>query len=243
MQTISPQELHQRCLDGAPAHLIDVRTAAEHAQVHARGVTLIPLYELNPAKLDIAKDAPVYLLCRTGGRAEIAARQLANAGFSQCAVVEGGTQAWVAAGLPVERGTRNVISLERQVRIAAGSLVLTGVLLANFVNPSFLWISAFIGAGLIFAGLTDWCGMGLLLARMPWNRGWDLGERLQNGNHPRPSFDGKNIPFFEINRVSSSIPVVNHPFAFQDTLQPSPSRHALPDPSCSHRSRFGFGPR
>jgi len=84
--------------------------------------------------------------------------------------VEGGTMAWAEAGLPVSRGKSRVISLERQVRIAAGFLVLSGVLLSQFVNPAFIWLSGFIGAGLIFAGSTDWCGMGMLIARMPWNQ-------------------------------------------------------------------------
>ena len=83
--------------------------------------------------------------------------------------VEGGTKACEQAGLPLVRG-KQVISLERQVRIAAGSLVLTGVILGWFVHPIFFGLSAFVGAGLVFAGVTDTCGMGLLLARMPWNR-------------------------------------------------------------------------
>jgi rhodanese-related sulfurtransferase len=84
-------------------------------------------------------------------------------------VVEGGTEAWIAAGLPVDRGTVTAISLERQVRIAAGALVLLGVLLGWLVHPAFFGLSGFVGAGLVFAGITDFCGMGLLLARMPWN--------------------------------------------------------------------------
>ncbi|MCE0521452.1 MAG: rhodanese family protein, partial [Methylacidiphilales bacterium] len=98
-----------------------------------------------------------------------AAEKLAKEGLNNAVVVEGGTLAWIDAGLPVNRGTTKVISLERQVRIVAGSLVLTGVLLAIFVHPYFIGLSAFVGAGLIFAGITDWCGMGLLLARLPWN--------------------------------------------------------------------------
>ena len=134
----------------------------------------MPLDRLDPAALakteGFAKDRPIYILCQSGGRARQAAEKLEKDGFSQCCVVEGGTRAWAEAGLPVNRGTRKVIALERQVRIAAGSLVLVGVLLARFVHPDFIWLSAFIGAGLVFAGVTDWCGMGLLIARMPWNQ-------------------------------------------------------------------------
>ena len=85
-------------------------------------------------------------------------------------VVAGGTEAWALEGLPLEGSRRKVIGIERQVRIGAGSLVLIGVILGFLVNPGFFALSAFIGAGLIFPGITDWCGMGLLLARAPWNR-------------------------------------------------------------------------
>ena len=87
------------------------------------------------------------------------------AGFSNVLVVEGGTRAWIDAGLPVVTGKRRAISIERQVRIGAGSLVLLGAILGAVANPLFFVLSAFVGAGLIFAGITDWCGMGLLLAR------------------------------------------------------------------------------
>jgi rhodanese-related sulfurtransferase len=85
-------------------------------------------------------------------------------------VVVGGTLAWTAAGLPVVRGEAKMISLERQVRIAAGALVATGAVLAQVVHPGFIWLSGVVGAGLVFAGITDFCGMGLLIARLPWNR-------------------------------------------------------------------------
>jgi rhodanese-related sulfurtransferase len=122
------------------------------------------------SSLELQKNQPVYLLCRSGQRATKAADKFAKEGFSQPVVVEGGTLAWIEANLPVTRGQTRVISLERQVRIAAGAIVLTGVLLARFVNFNFIWLSGFVGAGLIFAGITDFCGMGLLLARMPWNK-------------------------------------------------------------------------
>ena len=101
---------------------------------------------------------------------EICAEKLEKEGFTDCQVVEGGTLGWAEAGLPVNRGTTKVISLERQVRIAAGLLVLTGVALGTWVHPGFYGISAFVGAGLTFAGITDWCGMAMLLAKMPWNQ-------------------------------------------------------------------------
>ena len=91
------------------------------------------------------------------------------AGFTNVVNVEGDTLVWAEAGLPVVRG-KKAISLERQVRIAAGSLVLTGAILGWLVHPAFIGLSAFVGAGLVFAGVTDTCGMGLLLARMPWNQ-------------------------------------------------------------------------
>jgi rhodanese-related sulfurtransferase len=173
MKTIAPQELDRLRQAGQALRVIDVRTPVEHSQVHIPGVELIPLDRLDPGKLRAAgcgEDTPLYLVCRTGGRATEAAKKLEQGGFSHCHVVEGGTLGWADSGLPVNRGSSKVIPLERQVRIVAGSLALTGVLLAHFVNPAFIWLSGFIGAGLIFAGITDWCGMGLLLARMPWNR-------------------------------------------------------------------------
>ena len=174
MTTITPHQLSARLEQGEKLHLLDVRTPAEHAEVHVPGVHLAPLDRLDATIAGCAKDQPVFLLCRTGNRASQAAEKLEKSGYTQCCVVEGGTMAWADAGLPVTRGTSKVISLERQVRIAAGAIVLTGVLLAYFVHHAFLWLSGFVGAGLMFAGITDWCGMGMLIAKMPWNqRGGD----------------------------------------------------------------------
>jgi len=174
MKTIAPAEL-QKLLAAQPGlPVLDVRTPAEYAEVHVPQARNVPLDKLSPKALcdseQLPKGQPVYLLCRSGGRATRAAEKFAREGFDQGVVVEGGTLAWIEAGLPVTRGAARVISLERQVRIAAGSLVLTGVLLAYFVHPGFIALSAFVGAGLVFAGVTDWCGMGLLLAKMPWNQ-------------------------------------------------------------------------
>ena len=174
MTTITPRQLHDRLQQGEKLHLLDVRTPAEHAEIHVPDVQLVPLDKLDHTKLasinGFAEDQPLYIFCRTGNRAKQAAEKLEKGGYMQCSVVEGGTMAWAEAGLPVNRGTSKVISLERQVRIAAGGIVLTGVLLAQFVHPAFIWLSGFIGAGLTFAGITDWCGMGMLIAKLPWNQ-------------------------------------------------------------------------
>jgi rhodanese-related sulfurtransferase len=174
MKTIAPAEL-QKLLAAQPGlPLLDVRTPVEYARVHVPQARNVPLDQLSPKALfdadQLPKGQPVYLLCRSGGRATKAAEQFAREGFDQGIIVEGGTQAWIEAGLPVTGGTTRVISLERQVRIAAGSLVLAGVLLGWFVHGGFFGLSAFVGAGLVFAGVTDWCGMGLLLAKLPWNQ-------------------------------------------------------------------------
>ena len=173
MNTVSPSTLHERLRNDPALTVLDVRTPAEFQQVHVPGAQLAPLDELDPEHLvgqGIRQDAPVYLLCRSGQRSTKAATRLESAGYAQCLVVEGGTLAWEAAGLPVARGESGVISLERQVRIGAGALVVGGVLLAQFVHPAFVWLSGGVGAGLVFAGVTDTCGMGMLLAKAPWNQ-------------------------------------------------------------------------
>lgn len=173
-QSVAPEEVAQRRSTGLRADLIDVRTPAEYAEVHAEGAKLAPLDKLDPQAVMSVRggsaDDPLFVICKSGGRSAKAVEKFHAAGFTNVLSVEGGTTAWEQAGLPVTRGTKKVISLERQVRIAAGSLVLFGVLLGWLVHPAFFALSGFVGAGLVFAGVTDWCGMGMLVARMPWNR-------------------------------------------------------------------------
>jgi rhodanese-related sulfurtransferase len=150
--------------------LLDVRTPAEFEEVHVAFARNVPLDRLDPAAVaGRSPDSPLYVICRSGGRGQKACEMLHAAGITNVTNVEGGTLACVEAGLPVVRG-RKTISLERQVRIAAGFLVLLGAALGWFVHPGFLSLAAFVGAGLVFAGITDACGMGMLLARMPWNQ-------------------------------------------------------------------------
>jgi rhodanese-related sulfurtransferase len=164
--TISPEEIHARFAAG-PVALIDVRSPAEYQGLHAEGATLIPLEKLDAKALGPA--TPVYIICETGPRAEMAAERLKAAGRADVVVVQGGTVRWEQAGLPVVRGPK-VWSMFRQVRLVAGVLVLTGVGLGWFVHPGFYGLAAFVGAGLAFSGITDFCGMALILARMPWNK-------------------------------------------------------------------------
>jgi rhodanese-related sulfurtransferase len=171
---ISPAELAARLAQSPGLTVIDVRTPGEFAEAHAEPAKNIPLPDVSPASLAAIghrdAGAPVYVLCQSGGRAAKACARLAEAGFGQAVLVSGGTEAWVAAGLPVVRGTSRAISLERQVRIGAGALVVLGVVLSQTVHPGFVWVAGVVGAGLVFAGATGFCGMALVLAKAPWNR-------------------------------------------------------------------------
>ena len=174
ISAITPADLMESCRDVQQIDLIDVRTPAEYQELHAAPARNVPLDQLDPAALMQARhgstNEPLYFICRSGSRGKQACEKFLQAGYTNVINVEGGTLAWEASGLPVVRG-RKTISLERQVRIAAGLIVCLGVLLSWLVHPAFVALSALVGAGLVFAGITDTCGMGLLLARMPWNRG------------------------------------------------------------------------
>ena len=174
MKTITCTELQPLIARNPNLAVIDVRTPVEFAEVHVPEARNYPLDELRPKTIveseGLPSNEPIYILCRSGTRATKAAERFAKDGYNQAVVVQGGTLAWIEAGFPVTRTKVKVISLERQVRIAAGSLVLMGVLLGWFVNRGFFGLSAFVGAGLVFAGVTDFCGMGLLLAKLPWNK-------------------------------------------------------------------------
>jgi rhodanese-related sulfurtransferase len=171
--TIAPGEVEELRRRGHAVELIDVRTPAEFREIHAKAARLVPLDSLDPVAImrdrKGSQDEPLYTICRSGARGRQAAERFHSAGYTNVVNVEGGTLEWERLGLPVVRG-KKTISLERQVRIAAGSLVLLGTVLGAFAHPGFLGLAAFVGAGLIFAGVTDTCGMGMLLARMPWNR-------------------------------------------------------------------------
>lgn len=172
VNTISPTQLQELRVSGKSVDLIDVRTPVEYRELHVKGASLIPLDRLDPKTVMAGRNGnskePLYVLCRSGSRAKQACERFLAAGFVNAIVIEGGTLACEQAGLEMVRG-KKAISLERQVRMVAGSLVLLGSVLVA-VNPWFALLSGFVGAGLLFAGLTDTCGMALLLGRMPWNQ-------------------------------------------------------------------------
>lgn len=175
--TITPKGLLDLCSRGEAIDLVDVRTPAEYGEVHVDFARNIPLDRLDPKTLAVdhaGRTGPIYFVCRSGSRSKTACEQMIAAGVSEVVSVEGGTTACDAAGLPVIRG-RKAMSLERQVRIVAGLMIVTGAALAAF-GPDATWqnvgagLAAFVGAGLVFAGVTDTCGMAIMLGRMPWNQ-------------------------------------------------------------------------
>ncbi len=151
--------------------LVDVRSPAEFEAIHIPGSYNVPLEQLTEHRTEFSSvGGPVVLVCRSGMRARQAEAILADVDIPRLHVLDGGVTAWQQTGLAVVRG-RQAWSIERQVRAIAGGLVLLGTLGSLLVWPPLIYLALFVGAGLLFAGLTGTCAMGLLLARLPWNRG------------------------------------------------------------------------
>lgn len=168
IQEITPQEL-----DGLPQGsccLIDVREPIEHAEEHVNGALLIPLGELKASPEQLQEDRPIVVMCRSGKRGEQALATLQDQGFTNTRNLAGGLLAWKDAGLPIVRGAKRRLPLMQQVQIVIGLGVLAGVVLSKVLHPNFLYLSAFFGAGLLFAGLSGWCGLAILMSKMPWNK-------------------------------------------------------------------------
>lgn len=168
---VSPTELATLLAEDPEIRLLDVRTPGEYESVHIRGAYNVPLDFLGEHGREIRANVaePVVLVCQSGQRARKAEAALMAAGMPNLHVLDGGVNGWVAAGHPVVRGVER-LSLERQVRIAAGSLAAVGGTLALLVNPLFALLPAVVGSGLVFAGVTNTCGMAMLLARLPYNQ-------------------------------------------------------------------------
>jgi rhodanese-related sulfurtransferase len=170
---IAPAELARQLEAGGDYLLLDVRTPAEFRAAHISGALLRPLGDLDPAEFlrEQASGAPcIYLICESGNRARKAAEMFERAGIANCAVLEGGMAGWTAAGLETSRAKGGGLSILRQVQIAVGAVNLAGSLLAMLVDPLFALIPLLTAGGLLLAGLSGWCGLAVLLAKMPWNR-------------------------------------------------------------------------
>lgn len=168
---LQPAQLAELLRMNPTVRLLDVRTRGEYESMHIRGAYNVPLDTLAEHAREIGANVgdPIVLVCQSGERARKAEGPLNAVGLQNLHVLDRGLNGWTAAGLPVERGPKK-LSLERQVRMAAGALAATGGLLAAMVHPAFGLLSAFVGGGLLFAGLTDTCGMAMLLAKLPYNR-------------------------------------------------------------------------
>jgi rhodanese-related sulfurtransferase len=161
-------------------HLVDVRSPSEFATGHIPGAVSIPMDQIEARIRDLDRDGPIVLVCQSGKRARMVAGLLEPCG-KDLLVLEGGTSAWVKAGHSTVANIRTRWSLERQTRLGAGLLVLTGVILALTTSPLWIYLAGFVGLGLTFAGLTDICPMGLLLGLLPWNRSSHCGLGSQKG--------------------------------------------------------------
>lgn len=166
LPTITPQAAKQLIDQGAV--LVDIRELDEHRRERVPRARHEALSRL--ASINVEGARAIVFHCRSGARTQANAQRLADAAGCDAYILEGGLEAWKKAGLPVTTDRKQPIEVMRQVQIAAGSLVVIGAVLALTVAPAFIALSAFVGAGLVFAGVSGWCGMAKLLAVMPWNR-------------------------------------------------------------------------
>ncbi len=166
---LSPEETRQRLANGS-AILVDVREPDEFARRHVAGSLSSPLSGWEAAEISARPDQDIIFTCRSGMRTAGACDRLAARVESPAYVLRGGVDAWAKLGLPLIVDEKAPLEIMRQVQIAAGLLVLTGVALGFAVAPGWFGLSAFVGAGLTFAGATGFCGMARLLMLAPWNR-------------------------------------------------------------------------
>jgi rhodanese-related sulfurtransferase len=161
------------------AQLIDVRSPSEFASGHIPGAVNIPMDQIESRIADLSSTIPIVLICQMGKRARMTAGLLEPCQL-QLSVLDGGTSAWIQAGFPIVQSVRSRWSLERQVRLGAGLLVLAAASLALLLDPRWLFLAAFIGLGLTFSGFTDICPMAEILKKMPWNKTTHCKPRLPN---------------------------------------------------------------
>ena len=166
---IDPKSLSHK-LKSREVTLIDIREPDEFAREHIDGAVSLPLSRLEAGHVALQSATPVVFTCKTGMRTNSNCDRLAAHVATPAFVLQGGLEGWKNAGLTTHADRKAPIEIMRQVQITAGSIVLLGAILSDAVHPAFIWLSAFIGAGLVFAGASGWCGMAKLLSLMPWNR-------------------------------------------------------------------------
>jgi rhodanese-related sulfurtransferase len=157
-------------INSGQALLIDIREPDEYAREHIPGAISLPVSALDKADLTLEAGQQAIFHCKSGMRTDSNCTVLSQHVEGEAFMLDGGLDAWRALGLPTAKDEKAPLEINRQVQITAGSLVLLGVVLGWFVAPAFFGLSAFVGAGLMFAGISGWCGMGMLLQAMPWNR-------------------------------------------------------------------------
>lgn len=172
MATLTPIDARSLAsrLKAGEMTLIDIREPDEFAREHISGAVSLPLSRLEAGHVALRTTTPVAFTCRTGMRTNANCDHLAAQVGEPAFVLQGGLEGWKLAGLSTDANRKAPLEIMRQVQITAGSIVVIGAILSATVNPAFIWLSAFIGAGLTFAGASGWCGMASLLALMPWNR-------------------------------------------------------------------------
>jgi len=168
LKPLSPEAARQLIAQGAV--LVDIRAADEHAREHIAQARHVPLDRLAQGAERVEGAPAVIFHCRSGNRTRMNERLLAGCAACDAYVLEGGLDAWKRAGMPVVLDARQPLELQRQVQIAAGSMALAGTVLGATASPWFYLLPGFIGAGLVFAGVTGFCGLARVLMRMPWNR-------------------------------------------------------------------------
>lgn len=167
--TWTPEELKNHLERGERVQLIDVRSPGEYAAEHIPGAMNLPLEQVDARLDDLNVHEPVVLICQSGRRAEMCAAELKHH-RDDVILLEGGTQNWLDKGFETVHCQTTRWSLERQVRLGAGLMVLAGTVLSLLVAPAWIYLAMFVGAGLTFAGATNICGMAALLAKLPWNQ-------------------------------------------------------------------------
>lgn len=172
MKSITTQELNKIIQDPSQTNyiVVDVRTKPEYNQINIQEAINIPLQEIPNHQQELQKYKTVYIHCQSGGRSQKACQMLANLQGVEVINIQGGILDWEAQKFPTNKSQKTGYSIIQQVHIIAGSLALISSILSQTVASEWIYLSSLIGAGLLFAGLSGWCGMAHLLQKMPWNK-------------------------------------------------------------------------